>query len=70
MKEFQKPAGLTGSFWAVSWSPDSSRLATAGGDKKVRIWDRESGQQVAEATVGTTLQDMQVGGEASVFSFV
>lgn len=61
MKEFEKPAGLTGSFWSVVWSPDSARVATAGGDKKVRIWDRESGAQVAEGLVGSGLQDMQVG---------
>jgi len=61
LKEFQKPAGLTGSFWSVVWSPDSSQLATAGGDKKVRIWDRESGVQVAEGSIGSGLQDMQVG---------
>ena len=36
-------------------------MATAGGDKKLRIWDRDSGAQVAEAAVGTNLQDMQVG---------
>ena len=61
VKEFQKPAGLTGSFWSVVWSPDSSQVATAGGDKKVRIWDRESGAQVAEGSIGSGLQDMQVG---------
>lgn len=61
LKEFQKPTGLSGSFWAMAWSPDSSRVATAGGDKKLRIWDRDSGAQVAEAAVGTNLQDMQVG---------
>ena len=52
---------VAGSFWAIAWSPDSARVATAGGDKKVRIWDRESGTQVVEATVGASLQDMQVG---------
>ena len=52
---------MTGTFWSVVWSPDSARVATAGGDKKVRIWDRESGAQVAEGSVGSALQDMQVG---------
>jgi len=29
---------------AVSWSPDGSRVATAGGDNyNARIWDAESG---------------------------
>ena len=52
---------MTGTFWSVVWSPDSARVATAGGDKKVRIWDRETGAQVAEGSVGSALQDMQVG---------
>eukprot|EP00438_Fugacium_kawagutii_P005752 Skav227240 [mRNA] locus=scaffold2789:145761:152737:+ [translate_table: standard] len=54
VKEFEKPAGLTGSFWSVVWSPDSAHVATAGGDKKVRIWDRESGAQVAEGITWTS----------------
>ncbi|CAE7227707.1 AIP1-1 [Symbiodinium natans] len=61
LKEFAKPEGVSGSFWAMAWSPDSSQIVTAGGDKKLRIWDREAAAQVAEASVGTGLGDMQVG---------
>ena len=61
LKDFAKPEGISGSLWAMAWSPDSTRCATAGGDKKLRIWDREAASQVAEATVGSSLMDMQVG---------
>lgn len=61
-KEFEKPKGIAGSLWQCAWSPDSSRVATAGGDKVLRIWDRATATQVFEAKVGeATLDDMQVG---------
>lgn len=62
IKEFAKPDGIAGSLWACSFAPDSKHLATAGGDKKIRVWDCTSGTQTAEAAVGTgALEDMQVG---------
>lgn len=62
VKEFEKPKGITGTLWSAAWAPDSNRIVTAGGDKKIRIWDRESGKQAGEALVGAgALHDMQVG---------
>jgi len=61
VKEFAKPAGISGSLWFAAWSSDSARIVTAGGDKKIRVWDRESGAQTSEAAVGTALSDMQIG---------
>jgi len=61
VKEFEKPDGISGSLWAAVWSPDGSKIATAGGDKKLRVWDREAGKQVAEAAAGSALEDMLLG---------
>lgn len=61
LKEFAAPPGITGSIWDAAWSPDSAQVVTAGGDKKLRIWGLEAAAQLAEAHVGDSLEDMQLG---------
>src|SRR5262249_38284631 len=38
---------LKGSVGRIVFSPDGKRLATAGGDKVVRVWDIETGKELA-----------------------
>ena len=40
-----------GSLLSAAFSPDGSRIATAWGDKMLRIWDVNSGEQVASAAL-------------------
>jgi len=39
--------GHTDDVFALAWSPDGSRLASAGRDRSIRIWDTESWSQLA-----------------------
>lgn len=45
----------------VSWSPDSSQLISASGDKTVKLWDVGAGTAVTTFNMGTEVSDLQQG---------
>lgn len=45
----------------VSWSPDSTQLISASGDKTVKLWDVGAGTAVTTFKLGTDVSDQQLG---------
>ena len=59
-------AAHAGSIFACAWSPDSTKLVTAGGDKRLKVWDMAAAGApafpcVATIPLGERLDDMQLG---------
>lgn len=50
-----------GGIYALSWSPDSSQLISASGDKTVKLWDVGAGSEVTTFTLGSEVTDQQLG---------
>ncbi|XP_026137084.1 WD repeat-containing protein 1-like isoform X1 [Carassius auratus] len=50
-----------GGIYAVSWSPDSTQLISASGDKTVKLWDVGSGTAVTTFNLGSGVLDQQLG---------
>uniref|UniRef100_A0A8D3CC72 WD repeat-containing protein 1 n=1 Tax=Scophthalmus maximus TaxID=52904 RepID=A0A8D3CC72_SCOMX len=50
-----------GGIYAVSWSPDSSQLISASGDKTVKLWDVGAGTAVTTFNMGSDVLDQQLG---------
>jgi WD40 repeat protein len=47
--------------YGVTWTSDSSKVVTASSDKTVKVWDANSRNVVSTITVGTNIEDQQVG---------
>ncbi|XP_072315629.1 WD repeat-containing protein 1 [Eucyclogobius newberryi] len=50
-----------GGIYALSWSPDSSQLISASGDRTVKLWDVGSGSSVTTFSLGSEVGDQQLG---------
>ncbi|CAD7675915.1 unnamed protein product [Nyctereutes procyonoides] len=50
-----------GGIYAISWSPDSTHLLSASGDKTSKIWDVNVNSVVNTFTMGSTVLDQQLG---------
>ncbi|XP_074064951.1 WD repeat-containing protein 1-like isoform X2 [Macrotis lagotis] len=50
-----------GGFYAISWSPDSSHLLSASGDKTSKIWDVGANSVVSTFNMGSNMLDQQLG---------
>ncbi|XP_008319239.1 WD repeat-containing protein 1 [Cynoglossus semilaevis] len=50
-----------GGIYAISWSPDSTQLISASGDKTVKLWDVGAATAVTTFKMGTEVSDQQLG---------
>lgn len=48
-------------FLQISWSPDSSQLLSASGDKTAKIWDVGANSVVSTFNMGSNVLDQQLG---------
>ncbi|KAH7732053.1 Actin-interacting protein 1 [Aphelenchoides avenae] len=55
-----KEAAHDGGVFAITWSPDGQKLASASGDKTVKIWDVASRSLQNTINFGTGLEDQQL----------
>ncbi|XP_055927392.1 actin-interacting protein 1-like isoform X2 [Argiope bruennichi] len=57
--EFGDPAHA-GGVYAVSWSPDGTKLLSASGDKSCKVWDVSTLSVIAQCQMGNDIADQQV----------
>ncbi|KAG8195533.1 hypothetical protein JTE90_019521 [Oedothorax gibbosus] len=57
--EFGSPAH-SGGIYAISWSPDGTKLLTASGDRSCKVWDASTFEVISEFKLGHDIMDQQV----------
>ncbi|KAK6109972.1 Actin-interacting protein 1 [Brugia pahangi] len=55
-----KGVAHAGSVFALCWSPDGQRIATASGDKTIKIWDVSSKKLEKTFVIGKSVDDQQL----------
>lgn len=60
LSEIGKPAHA-GSIYALAWDETSRKLATASGDRTLKIWDVEAGTLFGEFKFGAAVEEQQLG---------
>ena len=50
-----------GGIYALSWAGNSRQFLSCSGDKSCKIWDVETKKSTTTFTIGTTVEDQQVG---------
>jgi WD40 repeat protein len=58
------PARYAGGMSSVAFSPDGHRLASAGDDRAIRLWNADSGQQIGPSLMGSTRYNIRVSSVA------
>lgn len=56
-----KTGAHTGSIFSCSWASDSNSLLTCSADRTVKVWDVATGTATTTFTLGTAVDDQQVG---------
>ncbi|CAB3408013.1 unnamed protein product [Caenorhabditis bovis] len=56
----EKGVAHGGSVFGLSWSPDGAKIATASGDKSVKIWNVADRSLEKKIDFGTTIEDQQL----------
>lgn len=49
-----------GGVYGLSWAPDNKRVLSASGDKTCKIWQADTGELLAEYSMGDQVEDQQV----------
>lgn len=61
VKEFESKENHKGAIYSFDWNDDGKKIVTVSADKTAKIWDVATGEVDVTFTMGTTMDDMQMG---------